>query len=190
MGFEPMTSVIPVQCSTRQLSYQTEFVIYPSEIVQNTSEDMQDHEVVCITVIINNVFIFFHRSSNIWSFIYLKKLNDLSLQTWLTINERSRSSEMFLHLTAIPQSILSLPNEWIKYLALTNPSTRFECVGINISSFSKWLDLSSSDANECNLGTDTCNKTSSRCVDTEGDFYCRCKDGFTQGINNKICDGT
>ena len=59
----------------------------------------------------------------------------------------------------------------------------------SISSHSKWLDLSSSDADECSLGTHTCDTTSSRCVDTEGDFYCRCKDGFTQGVNNKICDG-
>ena len=40
------------------------------------------------------------------------------------------------------------------------------------------------------MGTDSCDKTSSECVDTEGDYFCRCKAGYTQGANNKICEGT
>ena len=47
-----------------------------------------------------------------------------------------------------------------------------------------------SDVNECSKGIDSCNKTSSDCVDAEGSYRCSCKPGYNQGANNKICVGT
>ena len=47
-----------------------------------------------------------------------------------------------------------------------------------------------SDINECTRGIDSCNKTSSYCTDKDGDFWCRCKTGYNQGANNKVCVGT
>ncbi|XP_073252717.1 uncharacterized protein [Porites lutea] len=41
--------------------------------------------------------------------------------------------------------------------------------------------------NECTMGIDSCDKTSSNCMDTDGDFWCRCKTGYNQGANNKLC---
>ena len=35
--------------------------------------------------------------------------------------------------------------------------------------------------NECALGLDTCDDTSTDCVDTDGSFTCTCKDGFANG---------
>jgi len=46
------------------------------------------------------------------------------------------------------------------------------------------------DINECSKGSDTCNKTSSVCVDSDGNFWCDCKEGYTRGANNKLCEGT
>ena len=46
-----------------------------------------------------------------------------------------------------------------------------------------------SDINECTRGIDSCDKTSSYCTDTDGNFWCRCKTGYNQGANNKLCVG-
>ena len=47
-----------------------------------------------------------------------------------------------------------------------------------------------SDINECTRGIDSCDKTSSYCTDKDGDFWCRCKTGYNQGANDKLCVGT
>ena len=43
------------------------------------------------------------------------------------------------------------------------------------------------DINECSLGTDSCDKSISTCHDVGGTYFCVCKDGYTQGANNRIC---
>ena len=39
------------------------------------------------------------------------------------------------------------------------------------------------------MGIDSCDKTSSHCIDSDGTFWCRCKKGYYQGANNKLCVG-
>ena len=43
------------------------------------------------------------------------------------------------------------------------------------------------DINECSLGTDSCDKSISTCHDVGGTYFCVCKEGYTQGANNRIC---
>ena len=40
------------------------------------------------------------------------------------------------------------------------------------------------------MGIDSCDKTSSDCIDSDGTFWCRCKKGYYQkGANIKLCVG-
>ena len=52
------------------------------------------------------------------------------------------------------------------------------------ASFPCFLDI-----NECAMGIDSCDKTSSDCIDSDGTFWCRCKKSYYQGANNKLCVG-
>ena len=47
-----------------------------------------------------------------------------------------------------------------------------------------------SDVNECDLKTDSCDKQKSTCSNTDGGFTCRCNSGYEQNPNDdKLCDG-
>ena len=40
------------------------------------------------------------------------------------------------------------------------------------------------------MGIDSCDKTSSDCIDSDGTFWCRCEKGYYQKVaNNKLCVG-
>ena len=42
------------------------------------------------------------------------------------------------------------------------------------------------DINECSILNGDCHHT---CVNTEGSFYCNCRDGYELASNNKTCQG-
>ena len=45
------------------------------------------------------------------------------------------------------------------------------------------------DVNECNTNQHSCNTTTSVCLNNDGSYICKCKDGFTSDEDNNNCIG-
>ncbi|XP_052691021.1 uncharacterized protein LOC128168863 isoform X6 [Crassostrea angulata] len=48
--------------------------------------------------------------------------------------------------------------------------------------------LCETDINECNISDNACNSYTEECINTDGSFICKCKDGFTNSTNGSCSD--